>query len=166
MDAVREIFGFVKQSKKVYWRDINDQKQILYKQVLNTFKEELCQLVDRDSTVASNLMLYLLGKHDFYKIIKQRNSVEIRAYNRTESLNKPHLNQKAPHKIPKTKLPTRLIETRIAKNNYLLAVFDEGWSVSFRIHNAESKIVPSLKLDIQLIGEPSGLYNHIEKWSV
>lgn len=152
-DSVREMFGRVRQLKEVfvYWRDIDDQKQILYRQLLNVFKDELCRLVNKDPFVPSNLMLYLLGKHDFYKIIKRYNTVQIRAYNRTESLNKPHFNNKSPQKIPKTKMPTRLIETTISNNNCLQIVFDGGWSVSFRIHSAESKITPSLKLDIQLM---------------
>lgn len=169
MDAVREMFGRVRELKEkgvVYWRDVDNQKQILYCQLLIVFKDELCQLANKDPSVPTNLMLYLLGKHDFYKIIKHRGTVEIRAYNRTESLNKPYRGHKAPHKISKTKMPTKLIDVAIEGNNRLQAVFDGGWSVSFRIHNAESKITPSLKLDIQLVGEPSNLYNHTTKWSL
>ena len=31
-------------------------------------------------------------------------------------------------------------------------IFDNGWHLSFRIHNAESRIIPSLKFDVQIVG--------------
>lgn len=37
-------------------------------------------------------------------------------------------------------------------------VLDGGWSISFRIHNAEKKVVPSLKFDINLTGNPPVLF--------
>ncbi len=37
-------------------------------------------------------------------------------------------------------------------------VLDEGWQISFRIHNASTLIEPSLKFDIQLIGNPPVLF--------
>lgn len=35
---------------------------------------------------------------------------------------------------------------------------DNGWQISFRIHNASSKVEPSLKFDVELIGQPTGLF--------
>ncbi|RPD37239.1 HaeIII family restriction endonuclease, partial [Candidatus Liberibacter solanacearum] len=31
---------------------------------------------------------------------------------------------------------------------------DGGWNISFRLHNASSKVEPSLKFDIQLVKTP------------
>jgi hypothetical protein len=42
--------------------------------------------------------------------------------------------------------------------NTLSMVMDKGWQVSFRIHNATSKLELSLKFDIQLIGNPPNLF--------
>ncbi|WP_374110347.1 HaeIII family restriction endonuclease [uncultured Streptococcus sp.] len=41
---------------------------------------------------------------------------------------------------------------------------DNGWTISFRIHNASSRIEPSLKFDIQLIGFPSAITNIEHYW--
>jgi hypothetical protein len=35
---------------------------------------------------------------------------------------------------------------------------DNGWQISFRIHNASSKVENSLKFDIQLTGQPTDLF--------
>ena len=169
MNAVSRMFGDVRKLRKegvVYWRDVDSQKQILYKQLLNEFKDELWRLVEKDPTVPSKIMFYLLGRYDFYKIVKRRKIVQIWGYNRNETLNKSHDNQSTTKKVPRTKMPTRIIDATMKRNNDLQVVFDGGWSVSFRIHNAESKITPSLKLDIQLIGEPSNMYKHIQDWSL
>ncbi|MDR2122992.1 MAG: HaeIII family restriction endonuclease [Flavobacteriaceae bacterium] len=34
-----------------------------------------------------------------------------------------------------------------------------------RIHNASTKVEPSLKFDINLIGQPQSLYSHHLNWS-
>ena len=39
-------------------------------------------------------------------------------------------------------------------------VLDAGWQLSFRIHNATSRIERSLKFDIQIIGQPPQLSQH------
>ena len=41
------------------------------------------------------------------------------------------------------------------KANTVELYMDGGWQFSFRIHNAEKKVVPSLKFDIQIVGMPT-----------
>jgi len=41
---------------------------------------------------------------------------------------------------------------------------DNGWAITFRIHNAELIVVPSLKFDIQLLGQPADLYYKEVDW--
>lgn len=43
---------------------------------------------------------------------------------------------------------------------------DKGWAISFRIHNASSRIEPSLKFDIQLVGIPLEIINIEEYWGL
>ena len=43
-------------------------------------------------------------------------------------------------------------------------VCDEGWTISMRIHNASSRIEPSLKFDVQLVSLPSSIYAQMEPW--
>ena len=49
-------------------------------------------------------------------------------------------------------------------SNTLILVLDKGWTISFRIHNASSRIEPSLKFDIQLVGIPSAVANIEQYW--
>ncbi len=59
--------------------------------------------------------------------------------------------------------PNRLIEISMRENsdNTLNMIFDRGWQISFRIHNASSRVEPSLKFDIAPIGFPSIMSNHV-----
>ena len=101
---------------------------------------------------------------DFYKVIKGNKKVEIQAYNLSGTLNLPFENIKPKARIPKLKLPSRLIEIVYQDNSTttLLVSLNEGWQISFRIHNASSRVEPSLKFDINLVSAPHTLFtNHI-----
>jgi len=119
---------------------------------------------ENPSIVAENLVQYLIGNQDFYKVIKGKKKVEIQAYNLRGTLNLPFEKVKPKAKIPKLKLPTRLIEIVYQENSTttLLVSLNEGWQISFRIHNASSRVEPSLKFDINLVSAPHTLFtNHI-----
>lgn len=80
------------------------------------------------------------------------------------TLNLAFENVKPKAKITKLKLPNRLIEVVYQDNSKttLLISLNEGWQISFRIHNASSKIEPSLKFDINLVSSPRTLFtNHL-----
>ena len=49
-------------------------------------------------------------------------------------------------------------------DNTIEVICDEGWQISMRIHNASSKVEPSLKFDVQLISFPSSVYVQVEPW--
>jgi len=86
--------------------------------------------------------------------------LEIQAYNIHGTLNQSFEKQRPKVKIQKLKLPTRLIEV-VFKNDSkttLLVSLDEGWQIAFRIHNASSRVEPSLKFDINLISAPHTLF--------
>jgi len=151
------------RSKK--WVSIENMHQVVYLPILNAFKKELLRLdKENSSIVAENLVQYLIGKQDFYKVIKGNKKVEIQAYNLNGTLNLPFKKFKPKAKIPKLKLPTRLIEIVYQKKSTttLLVSLNEGWQISFRIHNASSRVEPSLKFDINLVSAPHTLFtNHI-----
>lgn len=71
-------------------------------------------------------------------------------------------NIKPKTKVPKPKLPSRLIEVVYQENSKttLLVTLNEGWQISFRIHNASSRIEPSLKFDINLVSAPHSLFTN------
>ena len=147
------------------WSTLGDYHTSVYVPILNAFKKELLRLDEENSgIVAQKLVEYLIGNQDFYKVIKGKNKVEIQAYNLHGTLNLSFKDVKPKLKIQKLKLPNRLIEVVYQENSQttLLVTLTEGWQISFRIHNASSRIEPSLKFDINLISAPHTLFtNHL-----
>lgn len=152
------------ENRQTKWDEIFDDKnEQIYKPVLKAFRKEILFLQDKDSdNFASNLVQYLVGNNDFYKIIKNKRKVEIQAFNLNGTLNLPAKGKKPELKITKINLPKRLIELTFKKghDNTLIATFDEGWQISFRLHSAKSTVEPSLKFDINLISAPYNLFSH------
>lgn len=145
------------------WDSLGDYHTSVYVPVLDAFRKELLRLdSDNVGIVAQRLIEYLIGKQDFYKVIKGKNKVEIQAYNLHGTLNLPFENIKPKAKIQKLKLPNRLIEVVYQENSKttLLITLNEGWQISFRIHNASSRIEPSLKFDINLVSAPHSLFSN------
>jgi hypothetical protein len=147
------------------WSTLGDYHTSVYVPILNAFKKELLRLDEENpGVVAQKLVEYLIGNQDFYKVIKGKNKVEIQAYNLHGTLNLPFKTIKPKLKIQKLKLPNRLIEVVYQENSQttLLVTLTEGWQISFRIHNASSRIEPSLKFDINLVSAPHTLFtNHL-----
>lgn len=153
------------KDKSTKWTSIENMHEVVYVPILNAFRKELLRLdKENPNIVAENLVQFLIGNEDFYKVIKGKKKVEIQAYNLNGSLNLPFESIKPKAKIPKLKLPTRLIEIVYQDNSTttLLVSLNEGWQISFRIHNASSRVEPSLKFDINLVSAPHTLFtNHI-----
>ena len=62
----------------------------------------------------------------------------------------------------KWKIPDRIEQIRRKANSQstVLVSIAGGWQLSFRIHNASSKVEPSLKFDIQFVGLPHDVARH------
>ena len=154
-----------KQDKLTKWTSIDNMHEVVYLPILNAFRKELLRLdKENQNIVAENLVKYLIGNQDFYKVIKGNKKVEIQAYNLNGTLNLPFEKIKPKAKIQKLKLPSRLIEIVYQNDSTttLLVSLNEGWQISFRIHNASSRVEPSLKFDINLVSAPHTLFtNHI-----
>ncbi len=145
------------------WETLGDYHTSVYVPILDAFKKELLRLdKENQGSVAEKLVEYLIGNQDFYKVIKGKNKVEIQAYNLHGTLNLPFENIKPKAKIQRLKLPNRLIEVVYQENSKttLLVTLNEGWQISFRIHNASSRIEPSLKFDINLVSAPHTLFSN------
>jgi hypothetical protein len=169
-DAVNPVFSDLDKMRKQSfatktWESLGDYHTSVYVPILNAFKDELVRLdKEHKGIVAQKLVEYLIGNQDFYKVIKAADRVEIQAYNIHDTLNLPFNQIKPKAKIQRLKLPNRLIEVVYQDNSQttLLVSLNEGWQISFRIHNASSRIEPSLKFDINLVSAPHTLFvNHI-----
>ena len=169
-DEIKPIFDNLAKLRtasksKQKWDTLGDYHGSVYVPILDAFKKELIRLdKENPGVVAQKLVEYLVGNQDFYKVIKGKNKVEIQAYNLHGTLNMPFETMKPKMKIQKLKLPNRLIEVvyHDNSNTTLMVSLTEGWQISFRIHNASSRIEPSLKFDINLVSAPHSLFvNHL-----
>lgn len=149
------------QTKK--WKDFGNYHDRVYKPILIAFMYELKDLYKRDSKkVASNLISYLIGNKDFYKVIKSKSALEIQAYNLNGTLNLSFNDVLPKYVTPRVKLPTEIFDISLKKDSdtTVIVSFNHGWGLSFRIHNASSRIEPSLKFDINLISAPKSLFRN------
>lgn len=164
-EEIRPIFDYLKEckSKKLLWNDLTDKEEMVYIPLLNAFRRELMKIYSENKNIPQHLIRYLIGTSPFYKIIKDdtHNLAVVKAFNIEGELNKTVGGRKAEYKTPKICLPTQIIKFDFKGNskNTLDMVMDGGWEVSFRIHNASSSVEPSLKFDIQLLGNPPVLFS-------
>ncbi len=151
------------RNKKILWRDIENKATRFYKPILHSFLNEIKELQSKNKDeVPQKLLQYMIGKEDFYKIIKEKKGAVVQAYNFNQTLNQAARQKKPDIIISKTKWPSKIIniDYKDDSENTIHLFFDEGWQISCRIHNASSRVEPSLKFDIQIVGLPQNLYKH------
>lgn len=150
------------------WNTIPDKAARFYVPVLNAFLEEMNRLAQDNSNVPGQLIKYMLGRYDFYKVITddRHKTTRVEAVNIAGTLNKPVGDHHSIVDVPKLRLPTRFYHMGFIpeSDNKIEIICDEGWSLTMRIHNASSKIEPSLKFDVQLISLPSCIHAQVEPW--
>lgn len=150
------------------WRDLSKKEDNVYVPILKAFAKELLSL-NKSKSITGNLIKYLIASNgkDYYKLIHNNNhTTTIMPFNISGTLNKS-ANKISPQiKIPKIKLPTRIIELGFKEKSKttLILTMDNGWSISFRIHNASTKVETSLKFDIQLQSKPEDIFYLNRKW--
>ena len=148
---------------KKKWSELGDYHLTIYIPILKAFIKELKNLYKKDSIkVSSNLVAYLVGNKDFYKVIKSKNNVEIQAYNINGTLNLPFKSIEPKYKTPQVPLSTKIIDINFKEdsNTTVIITMDNDWILSFRIHNASSRVESSLKFDINLLKSPKKLFKN------
>ena len=168
-NTIKPIFSELRllKANKEIWKNQHNKQSRFYLPVLNAFKDELHRLDgESNNKVPEYLLKYLIGSKDFYKVIKRSAKTEIYGFHLYGTLNKTFGQIKPVFKVHKLNLPSRIIDISFKKNSNatLILTCDEGWQISFRIHNASTLVEPSLKFDINLIGQPQNLYSHHLKW--
>ncbi|PDW66036.1 restriction endonuclease [Helicobacter pylori] len=159
-DTIKPLFERLENAKKegMLWRDFPNKEQEIYAPLLQAFKKEILRIDEnKKNKVPQKMVEYLLGKYDFYKaiLLEREQKTKLEAYHFNNALNRSVKNK--PKKIiPLSKLPTRMIyfDFKPKSFNTLELVLNEGWSFSLRIHNASSRVEPSLKFDIKLLSIP------------
>ncbi len=161
---VSPIFDYLTTLKDngALWENVPDKAKSIYIPILLAFREELLMINDLNPNIPEKLIEYLIGTYPFYKIIKDdsHNLVIVKAFNLKGLLGKRVNGMVSRYKTPKLNYPKRIVEFEFKENsdNTLNMILDQGWEISFRIHSAEKKVIPSLKFDIQLIGNPPILF--------
>lgn len=159
-DTIKPLFERLENAKKegMLWRDFPNKEREIYTPLLQAFKKEVLRIDENEKNkVPQKMVEYLLGKYDFYKaiLLEREQKTKLEAYHFNNTLNRSVKN-KPKRIIPLSKLPTRMIyfDFKPKSFNTLELVLNEGWSFSLRIHNASSRVEPSLKFDIKLLSIP------------
>ncbi|HBI62499.1 MAG TPA: HaeIII family restriction endonuclease [Lachnospiraceae bacterium] len=151
------------------WNDVEEKAERYYIPVLQAFIDELKRMDKENPRQVPELLIhYLLGKNDFYKVITndKNRTTRVEAVNIMGTLNRVAGEAKSIAKIPVLKMPSQFyhIDFKESSNNTIEVVCDEGWQISMRLHNASSKVEPSLKFDVNLVSLPSSVYTQVEPW--
>ncbi|WRD46833.1 HaeIII family restriction endonuclease [Helicobacter pylori] len=162
-DTIKPLFERLENAKKegMLWRDFPNKEQEIYAPLLQAFKKEVLRIDEnKENKVPQKMVEYLLGKYDFYKaiLLEREQKTKLEAYHFNNTLNRSMKN-KPKRIIPLSKLPTRMIyfDFKPKSFNTLELVLNERWSFSLRIHNASSRVEPSLKFDIKLLSKPESV---------
>ena len=162
-NEIKPLFDMLgkQKSQGKLWSQLSSKENDVYVPLLTAFKNEFIKLNKDNDNVTENLVRYLLGSNgkDYYKLIhRNNNTATIIPFNLFGTLNTS--------KIPNIELPTRIIEFAFKPNSKttLILTMDNGWSISFRIHNASSKAEPSLKFDINIKGMPADMFYLNVEW--
>lgn len=158
--AIKPIFKpLIELRGRMSWNSLPQKEKSVYIPLLNAFIDEINRDYQKDKTVPSRMVEYLLGKYDFYKLIglDSKGITSLMCFNLRGTLNKPSKKKSPSKKIPVSLLPTRIVSFGLKPNSTNTAelYMDNGWQFSFRIHNASTLIEPSLKFDVQIIGMPT-----------
>lgn len=168
-DSIRPIFDYLSKLKSgnVLWSDLGISKfKDIYVPLLKAFIEELKYIDSRHSEIPQKLVQYLIGEKPFYKIIKDDtdNVIIVKAFNIDRGLNQSVGGVRPMFRTKEISMPSRIVELDFKKtgeevnDNTIDLIMDNGWEISFRIHNARSRVEPSLKFDIRLLGNPPVLF--------
>lgn len=167
---VKPIFDRLKveKVKGKKWSDLSDKEEGVYVPLLNAFMNEVNCTYKMDSSMPKKMVEYLIGTNDYYKVVskdKERMTL-IHTFNMHNTLNKPTKIKVSAISVPIVKLPTELIAMKFktGSNNTVEMYLNNGWQLSFRIHNASTKVEPSLKFDVQFIGVPVSVLRIECKW--
>ncbi len=157
------------KSNGITWNSLANKELSIYIPILDAFKMELEKINNENSDIAKKLVSYLIGSNgkDYYKLIHNNNhTTTIVPFNLYGTLNLSTENMDPTTIIPEIELPTRIIDFSYKTNSQttLILTLDNGWSISFRIHNASTIVEPSLKFDIQLQSQPASLFYLNREW--
>lgn len=162
---VKPLFDRLKDEKKrgSKWSELPDKESGVYIPLLKAFMAEIKRAAQADAAMPQKMVEYLIGTKDYYKIISydKNQTTVIRTFNIHNTLA-----VQADQAIPTVQLPTKIVDLKFRSwgNNTVEMHLNNGWSLSFRIHNASAKVEPSLKFDIQFLKMPASILSFTHRW--
>ena len=168
--AVNPIFDRLKNERlnDRKWSEIEDKEENVYIPLLQAFMNEVCQAYKFDDDVPRKMVEYLIGTSDYYKVVSRddKRLTMIHTFNVHGTLNKPSKIKVSAITVPIVELPTELVALQFKRGsaNTVEMYLNHGWQLSFRIHNASTKVEPSLKFDVQFVGMPVSIFSIECKW--
>lgn len=169
-NTVNPIFDRLKteKSKGTKWSELGSKEKTVYTPLLQAFMDEVNKAYENDAAMPKKMVEYLIGTSDYYKIVSHdsKHLTLIHTFNIHGTLNKPSKINVSAIAVPVVELPTELVALRFKPGsaNTIEMYLNNGWQLSFRIHNASSYVEPSLKFDVQLIGMPLSILNIECQW--
>lgn len=169
-ESINPIFERLRaeKAKGTAWGDMDDKIESVYVPILEAFRKEIKNRSGDSPELPTKLVEYLLGKFDFYKAISidSKKLTRIQSYNLRGTLNRNGDSTERRIEIPIVELPTRIValEFKPGSDTTLELYMNGGWQFSFRIHNASTRVEPSLKFDIQIIGMPVTIVTIDSSW--
>lgn len=157
------IEALIKEGK--LWADLEAKEELVYTPILAAFCRELKEL-DRlhPGLVAPRLVEYLIGRRDFYKLMKFNRCTKLQMFNFRGELSRSCNKVSSAYHCEKMRLPTRIVEIDYKRGagiresgNTLWLILDAGWQLSLRLHSASSRVERSLKFDIKFEGLPTSI---------
>ena len=137
------------------WESLTDKPNRFYWPILAAFAVELERVIASPNPssefACAQLVRYIIGVQDFYKVICRANRVELLAFNHGGTL-----------EGKTTKYPDHLykIDTKNGGQYSKTVVLNHGYSFNFRIHNKSKRVEPSLAFAVGAIGLPPEIYTH------
>lgn len=169
-EDIKPIFDYLVEEKfkGTNWSELPAKEVDVYIPLLTAFMNEVRRSNENDDSIPSRMVEYLLGEFDFYKVvgIDNKRITQIQTFNLHGTLNQSSKKEMPKMRIPIASLPSRIVslEFKPDSTNTIELYMDGGWQFSFRIHNASTKVEPSLKFDVQILGIPTAIMTIECKW--
>lgn len=164
-DEIKPVFERLNDLKEqnLLFEDIADKEDTIYLPLLTAFIKELKALNATFQDVPAQLLCYILGRYDFYKVSMsdKEKITKIYVFNMHKTLGKGSDVKPRVLQLPKV---IEDIKFKPGSKNTAIITFDNDWRVSMRIHNAEKEVANSLKFDTKITSYPASLNVHSEAW--
>ena len=168
-NRVKPIFERLDREKGKLWSEIEDKEDSIYVPLLEAFMNEIQKSYEKDRSVPRKMIEYLIGLDDYYKIVSHdsKSLTAISSFNVHGTLNQSSKVKTSAITIPLLELPDEIVALKFKTGSKTTVemYLNNGWQLSFRIHNASKKVENSLKFDIQFIGVPLTIVCIECKWN-